>query len=221
MTKTNTEAVEAAAIALQASAVGLDNEAIQRTWENCTDSTKDNFRRHARNVIAALSPTTKTEPSADVTPEQLNRIADFVSQNAPDYAKAIRRAAKALSAPTRERGLGEEFEKRIAQWDEDLSVDESGEATGTWEQDAGLVEWVTANRQRIIAALSAPAREREALKDAARTLHLAEQFIENGIEFGYIQMPDKDTPDAAHDMLPTIAKTSARIDNLLNEGSGR
>tara|TARA_A100000171_G_scaffold51315_1_gene65261 strand:- start:374 stop:865 length:492 start_codon:yes stop_codon:yes gene_type:complete len=72
----------------------------------------------------------------------------------------------------------------------------------------------------VCKALSAPTREREALRDAARTLHLAEQFIENGIELGYIRMPDKDTPDAANDMLPTIAKTSTRIDNLLNEGSG-
>ena len=40
----------------------------------------------------------------------------------------------------------------------------------------------------------------------------AKQFIENGIEFGFIRMPDADTPDAAHDTLPTINAILSRID---------
>lgn len=48
----------------------------------------------------------------------------------------------------------------------------------------------------------------EALKKAApqllEALQKAKEFIENGIEFGYIRMPDMDTPDAAHRMLPMI-----------------
>lgn len=40
-------------------------------------------------------------------------------------------------------------------------------------------------------------RLREALKHAR-------QFIVNGIDLGVIRMPDADTPDAAHDMLPMI-----------------
>lgn len=35
-------------------------------------------------------------------------------------------------------------------------------------------------------------------------LQKAKEFIENGIELGYIRMPDLDTPDAAHRMLPMI-----------------
>lgn len=35
-------------------------------------------------------------------------------------------------------------------------------------------------------------------------LKMAEQFISNGVEFGYIRMPDKDTPDSAHQTLPLI-----------------
>lgn len=35
-------------------------------------------------------------------------------------------------------------------------------------------------------------------------LENAKQFIENGIELGYIRMPDADTPDSAHNTLPMI-----------------
>ena len=35
-------------------------------------------------------------------------------------------------------------------------------------------------------------------------LKSAEQFIENGVEYGYITMPDPETPDKAHKMLPEI-----------------
>lgn len=39
---------------------------------------------------------------------------------------------------------------------------------------------------------------------AVEALEAARQFITNGIEFGYIRMPDADTPDSAHDTLPLI-----------------
>ncbi|WDG77313.1 hypothetical protein PUP68_21680 [Pseudomonas chlororaphis] len=35
-------------------------------------------------------------------------------------------------------------------------------------------------------------------------LRLARQFVVNGIDLGYIKMPDVDTPDPAHDLLPKI-----------------
>jgi hypothetical protein len=35
-------------------------------------------------------------------------------------------------------------------------------------------------------------------------LNAAKQFIENGVEMGFIRMPDKRTPDSAHDTLPAI-----------------
>ena len=35
-------------------------------------------------------------------------------------------------------------------------------------------------------------------------LRRAQMFIKNGVEAGYIQMPDADCPDPAHGTLPTI-----------------
>lgn len=45
------------------------------------------------------------------------------------------------------------------------------------------------------------------LKDGA--LHLAEQFITNGLELGFIRMPDPGTPDPAHDT-PGIIRSALR-----------
>lgn len=46
------------------------------------------------------------------------------------------------------------------------------------------------------------------ISDAApallEALKKAKEFIENGIELGYIRMPDADTPDSAHNTLPMI-----------------
>ncbi|WDG52447.1 hypothetical protein [Pseudomonas chlororaphis] len=44
-------------------------------------------------------------------------------------------------------------------------------------------------------------------------LRLARQFVVNGIELGYIQMPDLDTPDPALELVP-------KIDAALSAGSG-
>lgn len=51
------------------------------------------------------------------------------------------------------------------------------------------------------AAIVAIVNQRYALLEA---LEKAKQFIENGIELGYIRMPDSDTPDSAHQTLPII-----------------
>jgi hypothetical protein len=61
-----------------------------------------------------------------------------------------------------------------------------------WVFSVGLTE-SKANAKLIAAA--------PALLEA---LEKAKQFIENGIEFGYIRMPDADCPDSAHETLPTI-----------------
>jgi hypothetical protein len=45
-------------------------------------------------------------------------------------------------------------------------------------------------------------RARLAERDAL--LKLARQFVVNGVDLGYIRMPDCDTPDPAHDLLPMI-----------------
>jgi hypothetical protein len=41
-------------------------------------------------------------------------------------------------------------------------------------------------------------------------LRKAEQFIANGVELGFIRMPDPDTPDSAHDTLPAIRAAIAK-----------
>lgn len=40
--------------------------------------------------------------------------------------------------------------------------------------------------------------------DQVELLQLARQFVVNGVELGYIQMPDADTPDPAHDLVSNI-----------------
>lgn len=52
----------------------------------------------------------------------------------------------------------------------------------------------------------------EVAKAIVRTnaLKAAKQFVENGIEMGYIRMPDPSTLDAAHDTLPTIIDALAQ-----------
>jgi hypothetical protein len=49
---------------------------------------------------------------------------------------------------------------------------------------------------------------------AVEALEAARQFITNGIEFGYIQMPDADTPDSAHDTLPLIEEALAAFKKI-------
>jgi hypothetical protein len=43
-------------------------------------------------------------------------------------------------------------------------------------------------------------------------LKYADQFISNGIELGYICMPDSDIPDSAH-QTPAIVKAALRLAN--------
>lgn len=45
---------------------------------------------------------------------------------------------------------------------------------------------------------------RAQLAKAHGLLRLARQFVVNGVDLGYIQMPDADTPDPAHDLVPKI-----------------
>lgn len=50
----------------------------------------------------------------------------------------------------------------------------------------------------------ANARLIAAAPDMLAALKAARQFIENGVEFGFVRMPDPSTPDPAHNTLPTI-----------------
>jgi len=45
---------------------------------------------------------------------------------------------------------------------------------------------------------------RKKLEEQEGLLRLAREFIVNGVENGYIRMPDADTPDPAHDMVPML-----------------
>jgi hypothetical protein len=50
-----------------------------------------------------------------------------------------------------------------------------------------------------------------ALSDEVRAaLEAARRFIRNGVEFGYIRMPDADCPDPAHNTLPLIERALSR-----------
>ncbi|MEW7854741.1 hypothetical protein AB2M95_02430 [Pseudomonas chlororaphis] len=66
---------------------------------------------------------------------------------------------------------------------------------------APIFDRVSAERD----ALQADLTERDQRVDELEgLLRLARQFVVNGIDLGYIQMPDTDTPDPAHDLVPKI-----------------
>lgn len=50
-----------------------------------------------------------------------------------------------------------------------------------YDETVGIVRAIEAQRDELLAALK-----------------VAAEFIDNGIEFGFIRMPDQDTPDSAH-----------------------
>lgn len=45
---------------------------------------------------------------------------------------------------------------------------------------------------------------RTQLAEQASLLRLVREFVMNGVELGYIQMPDAETPDPAHDLVPKL-----------------
>ena len=52
---------------------------------------------------------------------------------------------------------------------------------------------------------------------ALEALKVARQFIANGIELGYIRMPEPETPDSAHGTLPMIDRAIVELRALLDE----
>jgi len=65
----------------------------------------------------------------------------------------------------------------------------------TWQEAYGMSPQAVANM--VNAARATAAKQREAL-DAAK------QFIENGVELGYIRLPDQESGDPALLTLPKI-----------------
>lgn len=61
---------------------------------------------------------------------------------------------------------------------------------------------------------------REALAQIKAALDSANNFISNGIELGFIRMPDEETPDQAHNTLPRIRSALAKIDLILEKKNG-
>lgn len=58
-----------------------------------------------------------------------------------------------------------------------------------------------------------------AIEQAKKALEAARRFIRNGVEFGYIRMPDADTPDPAHRTLPAIESALAALQSQDSEAS--
>lgn len=100
---------------------------------------------------------------------------------------------------------------------------------GPWFWSPGVDDWelVGADANRVLFCWSdrtkwkgglvvgesikeADAKLIAASPDMAEALKAARQFIRNGIEFGYIRMPDADTPDSAHGTLPLIDAALAK-----------
>ncbi|EIM13825.1 hypothetical protein [Pseudomonas chlororaphis] len=78
--------------------------------------------------------------------------------------------------------------------------------TAAEELDA-VLHWRGKHAQviRERAALQADLDARDQRVDELEgLLRLARQFVVNGIDLGYIKMPDVDTPDPAHDLVPKI-----------------
>lgn len=61
----------------------------------------------------------------------------------------------------------------------------------TAQKQEAIDLWNTRQQQAVTAQLVA-------------ALEAAERFIVNGVEYGFIRMPDPSTPDSAHETLPAI-----------------
>lgn len=88
---------------------------------------------------------------------------------------------------------------------------------GLVERLRGLGKWEVQRRPATATELLAEAADRiEALEvaivQAREALERADQFITNGIEFGYIRMPDADTPDSAHETPRVIRQALSALD---------
>jgi hypothetical protein len=59
---------------------------------------------------------------------------------------------------------------------------------------------------------------RKELGEARGILKVAQRFIRNGIQLGFIRMPDPDLDDPAHDALPIIEAFLSRFETLEAKG---
>ena len=94
--------------------------------------------------------------------------------------------------------------------------DRFGELRG---EDGSLVRFrgmanILAGSDTAIARAKANTLLADAAPDMFEALKAARQFIANGIELGFIRMPDADTPDTAHDTLPAVEAALAKAEGL-------
>ncbi len=59
---------------------------------------------------------------------------------------------------------------------------------------------------------SEPQISQDAARQMLAALRRAKRFIENGVELGFIRMPDRSTPDSAHETLPAITAALASVE---------
>jgi hypothetical protein len=92
----------------------------------------------------------------------------------------------------------------------------------SYRQDLGVPSpgW-NATAAKINAALNAGRLSPTAAIDpeVLDALKCARGFIKNGVEFGYIRMPDADLRDSAHDTLPKIEAAIAKLEGLKQGGT--
>jgi hypothetical protein len=161
--------IEAMAERLHASASGLDENPLQRTWNACSQGTKDNFRRHATAALAALRETHHLVPkdsigntdviSAPRTDRDGRELAEMLRErhaqygaNAPEMQAAARITAlseQLAVAIQQNAAFVEAYEKR------DAEITALSASNSHWMQEARRLVQGNNEAMGTITALSA------------------------------------------------------------------
>ena len=94
---------------------------------------------------------------------------------------------------------GEDFDRVTAE--RDAALVELSEIKESMAYRGSLLCRIEGKRDTLQLRLTAADERADALEGLLR---LARQFVTNGVELGYITMPDPETADAAHDLVPMI-----------------
>lgn len=93
--------------------------------------------------------------------------------------------------------------------DGDLPQRAIGDSCAPVNEEEAWIRIAAENARDANARLSVVVAQRDELLAACKS---ARQFIVNGIEYGYILMPEEDCPDSAHDTLPQICAAIAKAE---------
>ncbi|MFK4075163.1 hypothetical protein ACI2KX_15765 [Ectopseudomonas khazarica] len=96
-----------------------------------------------------------------------------------------------------------------------LSESDKGELVMAAEHNAAI----DTLRNQVAKSRAEIAKLQQEQAELQEALEHARLFIRNGIELGFIRMPDADTPDPAHDTLPKIEKALATCSQAQQGGS--